>query len=77
MSDAKRIIIGQSEWALPDGDSADLLAQIESAIRDGSVLRLSVEDSAGRAITVFVNGRTVETVVVDLDAGPRPSEISG
>ena len=74
---AKRIIVGKSAWGVSDEDAADLLKQIESALQEGTVLRLSLTDGENRPVTVFINGRTVETVAVDLDEGPRPSEISG
>jgi hypothetical protein len=71
----KRVIIGQSEWQI--ADNADKVAgQIKDAMENGTVAELSLED-AGRPVTVYVNGRTVPVVVVDIDTIPRPSEISG
>ncbi len=72
----KRIVIGESEWSLNGEDAAAVLTQIESALKDGSLLRLSLTDSADRSVEVFINGRTVQSVSVDLGEGPRPSEIS-
>lgn len=73
----KRILVGQHAWTIPEGDAAEVLIQVESALKDGSVLRLSLLDDAERQVEVFINGRNAETVVVDLGAGPRPSEIFG
>ena len=56
---------------------SSLLADIESALTDGTVLRLSVLDDSGRRVSLFLNGRTAHSVAVDLGAGPRPTEISG
>ena len=72
----KKVIVGASEWGLQDGDAADVLTRIKSAMTDGGVAELPLVDSAGRPVTVYVNGRTTDTVVVDLDGGPRPSEFS-
>lgn len=72
----KRIVIGQSEWTLNGEDAAGVLTEIESAIKDGSLLRLSLTDNADRPVEVFINGRTVQSIAVDLGEGPRPSEIS-
>lgn len=73
---AKRIVIGQSEFTFPQEDVADVLGQIASALRDATVLQLSLLDAQGRAVTVHLNGRAVPTVVVDLGRSARPSEIS-
>lgn len=72
----RRITVGTSQWSLLDEDAAKVLADIESALRDGTVARLNLADENGRPVTVFVNGRTVKTVAIDLDSAPRPSEIS-
>ena len=72
----KRIAIGQSQWTFPDGDVTDALEQIKSALQDGSVTALSLIDGGNRPVTVYLNGKTAETVVVDLGGDPRPSEIS-
>jgi hypothetical protein len=73
-----RIIVGQSAWTLTDDqDVAKVIEQIESALQNGTSLRLPLVDSAKNQVTVFINGRSVETVVVDLNADARPSQISG
>lgn len=71
-----RITVGQSEWTLAEGDAAALLSDIEAALDKGTVLRMNLNDATGKPVDVFINGRVVETVSVDLNAGPRPSEIS-
>jgi len=71
-----RITVGQSEWTLAEGDPAALLSDIEAALDKGTVLRMNLNDATGKPVDVFINGRVAETVSVDLNAGPRPSEIS-
>lgn len=73
----KRIIVGQSEWAIADEHVVSVVDQIKAAMTDGTVAQLELLDGAGREVTVYLNGRAAESVVVDLDRGPRPSEISG
>jgi hypothetical protein len=71
----KRVIVGQSEWGLDDGDVDKVTGQIQSAMESGAVVELELLDTAGRVVTVYLNGKVAETVVIDLDRGPRPSEI--
>jgi hypothetical protein len=73
----KTIAVDQAAWALPDDHSETLLKDVESALADGTVLRLDVLDQAGGRVSLFLNGRTARTVVVDLGEGGRPTEISG
>ncbi|GAA1738378.1 hypothetical protein [Luedemannella helvata] len=74
----KRVIVGQSEWAIHDADVEEVLGKIRSALENGSVAELTLLDSAGRQVTVYLNGKVLATVVVDLNTGPKPpSEISG
>jgi len=72
----KRVIVGQSEWAIDEQDVESVVDQIKSALDKGAVAELPLLDGAGRAVTVYLNGKVVESVVVDLDRGPRPSEIA-
>lgn len=73
----RRIVVGSSEWKLPDGDVTDTLAQITRALETGTVATLELLDADGATMTVHLNGKTVQTVAVDLNGSPRPSEISG
>lgn len=72
----KRVIVGQSEWAIDEQDVENVVDQIKSALDKGTVAELPLLDGAGRAVTVYLNGKVAETVVVDLDRGARPSEIA-
>jgi hypothetical protein len=72
----KRVIVGQSSWAVGDRDVDTVLADIRTAMEGSSIAQLPLYDSDGRPVTVYVNGRTVQTVVVDLDGDGRPGEIS-
>jgi len=73
----KRVIIGQSEWGIDDEQVTDVVAQIKAAMENGSVAELALTDGANRPVTVYLNGKATPTVVVDLDTGPKPTEISG
>jgi len=72
----KRIVVGQSEWAIDERDVETVVEQVKAALENGTTAELVLLDGAGRPVTVYVNGKVVETVVVDLDRDPRPSEIS-
>jgi sarcosine oxidase gamma subunit len=72
----KRVIIGQSQWAIADQDVESVIGQIRSAMENGTAAELPLLDTSGRSVTVYLNGKVVETVVVDLDSDSRPGEIS-
>ena len=74
----KRVIIGQSEWGIEDQNVTAVVAAIKTALTDGTLAELPLLDGSGRVVTVYLNGRTVLSVVVDLDVGPpKPTEIPG
>ncbi|HEV2637926.1 MAG TPA: VCBS domain-containing protein [Actinocrinis sp.] len=73
----RRVIVGQSEWAFPAGDVTATVESIKTALETGAVVALDLVDGSGREVTVYLNGKAAQTVVVDLGGGPRPSEISG
>lgn len=73
----KRVIIGQSEWGIDDNDVADVTARIKAAMENGTVAELALTDGANRRVTVYLNGKVALSVIVDLDLGPKPTEISG
>ncbi|RDI24520.1 hypothetical protein [Lentzea flaviverrucosa] len=72
----RRVTIDGMSWQFPPADAAKVIAEIEGAMTNGTVARLSLFDDDGAA-TVFFNGRLVSSVVVDNGNGPRPTEISG
>ncbi|WP_117212327.1 hypothetical protein [Allorhizocola rhizosphaerae] len=73
----KRVIIAQTEWGIDDANVADVVAKIKSAMENGTVAELALLDGADRQVTVYLNGKVALSVVVDLDLGPKPTEISG
>ncbi|GAA1629595.1 hypothetical protein ACFQY4_44260 [Catellatospora bangladeshensis] len=73
----KRVIIGQAEFGIPENQVREVAAQVKSAMENGETATLQLLDGAGREVTVYLNGKAAALVVVDLDPGPRPSEISG
>lgn len=73
----RRVVVGQSEWRLPDGDITELLEAIENAVQKKEAVKLELLDSIGRPVTVFLNTEAAQTVVIDLEGGPRPTEYVG
>jgi hypothetical protein len=76
---SKKIIVDRSEWVIADADVETVRTQIRTAMSEGGVAELALFDGDKRPVTVYLNGKTVGTVVVDLDtdSNPRPSELSG
>jgi hypothetical protein len=72
----KKLIIGQQEWQIADADAEAVARQVRDAMLNRTSVELPLADSAGRAVTVFLNGAAAESVILDLDEGPRPSEMS-
>lgn len=72
----KRVIIGDQSWEVADADVARVTSDIEEAMANGTVARLSLS-ADGRPVTVFFNGKLAVTAVVENGGGPRPTEISG
>lgn len=73
----KRVIIGQSEWGIDNADVENVTAKIKAAMENGTVVELALLDSANRQVTVYLNGARTPSVTVDLDLGPKPTEIAG
>jgi hypothetical protein len=71
----KRITIEGIEYGLENAQVDTVLDLIKNALENGSVAALPLLDGTKRPVTVYVNGRVVATVVVDLDGDSRPSEI--
>jgi hypothetical protein len=72
-----KVIVGQAEWAIADTGEEVVRNQIRTAMAEGAVAELVLYDSDKRPVTVYLNCRIIETIVVDTDSGPRPGEISG
>jgi len=73
----RRVVVGQSEWRLPDGDITEILEAIQTAIVKKEAVKLELLDSIGRPVTVFLNPEAAPTVVIDLQGGPRPTTYAG
>lgn len=72
----KKLIIGQQQWGIADDDADGIVRLVRDAMTNGSKVELSVFDPAGHAVTVFLNGSVTASAVVDLNEGPRPSQMS-
>jgi hypothetical protein len=72
----KRIIVGQSEWGIDDEFEKDTINKIREAMETNSMTELNLLNAERRPVIVFLNAQAVQTVVIDLDLDPKPSEIS-
>ncbi|WFE95383.1 hypothetical protein [Micromonospora sp. WMMD987] len=74
---AKKLVIGNQEWSIPDATAEAIALQVRDAMLNGRSVALELNDADGRAVTVYLNGAATSSVVLDLDRGPRPpSEMS-
>jgi hypothetical protein len=73
---AKKLIVGQSEWAISDEEAPGVVKLVREAMQSRTLVELPLQDGAGRPVTVFLNGSVAPTVVLDLDGSPRPSELA-
>jgi VCBS repeat-containing protein len=73
----KRIIVDRTEWAIDESAGQDVPSLVQDALQNSKTVALAVLDGANRQVTFYLNGRTATAVVVDLDLGAKPSEISG
>lgn len=72
----KKLAIGQQDWWIADVDANDVIESVRDAMTNGTRVELRLYNAAGHAVTVFLNGTTAPSVVLDLHMGPRPSEMS-
>jgi hypothetical protein len=73
----KRIIVDHNDWTIDEAAGQNVPELVKDAMDNSTVAEIAVLDDADRQVTLYLNGRTVSDVVIDLDLGPRPSEISG
>jgi hypothetical protein len=72
----KKLIIGTQEWGIADTDAEGTVRLIRDAMINGTSVELALYDPAGDAVTVFLNGAVTSSVALDLNSGPRPSQMS-
>ena len=72
----KKLVIGQQEWGIADPDAESVARLVRDAMSNGTSVELTLYDAAGHAVTVFLNGAVTSSVVLDLNKGPRPSQMS-
>ncbi len=75
----KRLRVGGLDFIIDEGagtDIATIVGQIEQALQDGTVVKVPVLDQKRNRMTLYLNGGKADAVVIDLDEGPRPGEIS-
>jgi hypothetical protein len=72
----KKIIINGQEWGIADADAEAVARLVRDAMTNGEKVELALYDPAGHGVTVFLNGAATSSVVLDLNKGPRPSQMS-
>lgn len=72
----KKLIIGAQAWGIADRDAEGVARLVRQAMTEGTTVELPLADAAGNAVTVFLNGAATSSVVLDLNEGPRPSQMS-
>jgi len=73
----KRIFTNGSELIIPDETAPEVVKKVTEAMESGKVVTVDLLSTAGRSVTLFLNGAATPSLVVDLDEDPKPSEISG
>lgn len=72
----KRVIIGSTQWGIADADYENVAGQVEQAMMKGDIVKLPLLDHDDQPLTVYLNGTTGTTAVVDPNSGPKPTEIT-
>jgi|tagenome__1003787_1003787.scaffolds.fasta_scaffold20109889_2 hypothetical protein len=72
----KKLVLGASQWGIADEDAEGIARLVHEAMTSGTTVELSLYDPSGHAVTVFLNGAVTSAVVLDLNEGPRPSQMS-
>ncbi|HZN73137.1 MAG TPA: hypothetical protein VFC00_15825 [Micromonosporaceae bacterium] len=76
----KHVHLGGLTFGIPsDGQvkEQELVQQVRDAMETGTTVDLLLLDDSDKPVRVLFNGRTLNTVIFDLDLGPKPSEIAG
>lgn len=71
-----KVTLDGREWAIPTNRASDIAVQIKAAMESGTVVSLELLDQSTNPVTVYFNGRTAVTAVVNLDTNAKPTEIS-
>ena len=72
----KKLTIGSQQWGIADQDADGVVRLVRDAMENRTTAELALYDPAGHAVIVFLNGATAPSVVLDLNEGPRPSQMS-
>lgn len=78
MNGEKRVRVAGFDYVLDNHevDIEELVGRIRQAMTEGSAVELPVLDDHGHQLTLFLRGDQTSALVLDLDKGPRPGEIS-
>ena len=72
----KRVIIGGTQWGITDEQQENVASLIGSAMLNNTTVQLPLVDFDDNPVTVYFNGATGAIAVVDLNTGPKPTEIT-
>ncbi|GAB2568211.1 hypothetical protein Aab01nite_43750 [Paractinoplanes abujensis] len=72
----KKLILDGREWGIADADADGVARLVRDAMLNRIPVELTVYDADENAVTLFLNGAATPSVVLDLNAGPRPSQMS-
>jgi VCBS repeat-containing protein len=74
----KILRVGRFEYTIDeDGkDIAAIVAGIQQALTNKTVVPVAVLDEKRNRMTLYLNGAQADAVVIDLDEGPKPGELS-
>jgi hypothetical protein len=78
MSGEKRLRVGAFDYVIDESarDIETIVGDIRTAMTDGAVVEVPVLDENARRMTLFLRGGQIDALVLDLDEGVRPGEIS-
>jgi hypothetical protein len=72
----KKIQVDGMVFGIADDNAKDVVEAVRRALKEGTAEALDVLDAEDRQVTLVLNGRAAAAVMIDLDAGPRPHQIT-
>jgi hypothetical protein len=73
---SKKIQVDGMVFGIADDKAQDVADAVKRALTEEKVEAVEVLDAQERRVTLYINGRVAAAVMIDLDAGPKPHEIS-
>jgi len=75
----KTVLVGGVSYVIDEGTSKDIatiVEEIEQALTDRTLAKVPVLDAKRNRMTLYLQGGQVDAIVINLDQGPKPGEIS-